>query len=505
MPDVRQRVDRSQRPSQTPRARRRHSTSSNDSLRPLRRLNTRDIERIRTRDGTLSRLRLGDRPGRRRASTFFHKHSRTVVHDHRRDRFYRITPEGNLRRIENPSVLATLRRREAQRERHEAERRWRAVSADRRRLPDRHVEERHRDGHHRDRHRDWDDDHFFFGFGVGSWYYPYRGFYFGYHRGYYPHYVPAGPYYYADPWFWHYDPFYYHAYYGDWWSVHVGIGLSTVWPAWCVPVVSPAVVVWPYAVNVIDDYNVYGAYDPSIPSSSTYRVNGQAVASTPGTDQLPPTETAPQRPSPTERPSPSATGQPQQSPNAVEPDNELLEEFAAAAEAAFQEGDYAKAARLWRHALVEDPDNGLLMLLMGQALFASGKYREAAGAVQAGLGALDQKSWGVVVSNWRELYGKPEDYTKQLRALEKAIEKAPNDPALRFLVGYHYGFLGYPKEAARELGYLKELAPQDRIGRKLYELMQARAEGKEPPKPTAPRAPQQQQDSKATPPQGSKG
>ncbi len=459
---------------------RRSDRRRDESLSRLRRLSTRDIERIPTRDGTLSRLRLGDRPEAHRArNSFFHRHSPTVMHDHRRDRFYRITPEGNLRRITNPSVLSILRRREAERQRREAgrpERRWHAASGSAA-----HRVDRHRDEHHEARHnRHKDRDHFYFGFAVGDWYYPYRSFYLGYHRGYYPHYVPYHYYHHAWPWSWYYDPFTYgyYGYVGEDWSVSVAIALGAHAPLWCVPYAVPApVVLWPYVLGPVTYTNVYNIWAP--PSAATYNVDGSTVAST-----LPPQQQQPQAEAP--RAVPPSTDNPPPPAGAsesatTEGDRELLDEFAALAEEAFRQGNYERAARLWRHALVEDPQNGLLLLLMGQALFATGKYREAAGAVQAGLALLEEKNWNVVVANWRELYGKPEDYTKHLRALEKAIQQNPNDPALRFLVGYHYGFLGYPKEAARELGYLKQLAPKDKIGLRLYEIMKARAEGKQPP------------------------
>ena len=469
---------------------RREPRADRSSFSRLRRLSTRDIERIPTGDGTLSRLRLGDRPAARRPrNTFFHRHSPTVVHDERRDRFYRITPEGNLRRITNPTVIETLRRREASRgsRKHDGDgRRWRAVppvagQAGPKRAA--HARASHRADRH-PKHHDRDDDHFYFGLSVGRFYYPYAypytGFRIGYHRGYYPHYVPYD-YHHYPAWGWYYDPFAYgyyggYAHFDDHWAVSIGVGIGTYAPLWCVPVLAPApVVFWPYVLGAVSyyDYNVYNVI--TLPSGATYRVDGAPVASTQQQQQQQQQQAAPP-PAPETQPSAA------EPPPAPSPDRELLDEFATLAEEAFQRGDYEKAARFWRHALVEDPQNGLLFLLMGQALFATGKYREAAGAVQAGLALLEEKDWGVVVSNWRDLYGKPEDYTKHLRALEKAIQENPNDPALRFLVGYHYGFLGYPKEAARELGYLKELAPKDRIGLRLLEIMQARAEGKEPPK-----------------------
>ena len=47
-------------------------------------------------------------------------------------------------------------------------------------------------------------------------------------------------------------------------------------------------------------------------------------------------------------------------------------------------------------------------------------------------------------------------------------------PALRFLLGYHYGFLGYPKQAVRELVKTLELAPSDAIAKNLRRVLAAK-------------------------------
>jgi hypothetical protein len=51
--------------------------------------------------------------------------------------------------------------------------------------------------------------------------------------------------------------------------------------------------------------------------------------------------------------------------------------------------------------------------------------------------------------------------------LEKARTDKPDDPALRFLLGYEFGFLGYPKQAVVELDKALDLAPDDLGSEKL--------------------------------------
>ncbi len=124
-------------------------------------------------------------------------------------------------------------------------------------------------------------------------------------------------------------------------------------------------------------------------------------------------------------------------------------------------------------------------MLLAQALLATGQYEEAAGATQAAMGMLPEDKWGVVVSNYTQLYGNVQDYTDQIRALEKARDAKPDSPALRFLLGFHFGYLGYPKQALRELDKALTLAPKDLGSRKVREIFALKV----PDAPPAPAAP----------------
>ena len=165
------------------------------------------------------------------------------------------------------------------------------------------------------------------------------------------------------------------------------------------------------------------------------------------------------------------------------------EEFAQIGEAAFKSRDYKGAVRAWKHGLVDDPQNSVLVLMLSQGLFATEQFSESAGAIQAAMQALPQEKWDVVVKNFRDLYGKGEDYTAQVRSLEKAARDKPDDPALRFLLGYHYGFLGYPAEAVKQLEKCVKLAPQDESARKLLRVFEEKLpKSKESPGPSNPPA-----------------
>lgn len=201
---------------------------------------------------------------------------------------------------------------------------------------------------------------------------------------------------------------------------------------------------WPYYTYApVSSYSYYAGSDADV---ATY----------------PPTTDAPQ-----------AAAPPSETPPTVA--NDAAEEFAAAGEEAFRSGDYAGAVRAWRHAIVDDPENGTLILLLAQALFATGQHNEAAGATQQGMLLLPQDRWGVVVENFTDLYGPGDDYTKQLRSLESARDKQPADPAIRFLLGYQYAYLGYSANALAELNKAVELAPKDELSVKLRDLVRQKA------------------------------
>ena len=148
------------------------------------------------------------------------------------------------------------------------------------------------------------------------------------------------------------------------------------------------------------------------------------------------------------------------------------EEYAQIGESSFKARDYKSAVRAWRHGIVDDPDNGVLVLMLAQGMFATEQFNESAGATQFAMQSLPPEKWDVVVKNYRELYGKVDDYTSQLRALEKAAKEKTEDPGLRFLLGYHYGFLGFPKEAVVQLEKCVSLAPEDDMAQKLLNVFQ---------------------------------
>jgi len=76
--------------------------------------------------------------------------------------------------------------------------------------------------------------------------------------------------------------------------------------------------------------------------------------------------------------------------------------------------------------------------MLGQALFATASTTKAAGATQAAMHHLPKEQWGVVVGHYSELYGKTQDYTNQLRALEKSNAGQERRPGPALSDGFQY-------------------------------------------------------------------
>ena len=284
------------------------------------------------------------------------------------------------------------------------------------------------------------------------------------------------------------------------WLFSYGLN-SWDWNAWSTPA-GPTL----YSPGYVYDYNpdqntmtyLTDTFSLPLAASGTVPTEPRLVdleaGRTPETAQ----ETTVTRPSPPNPPEPVTPAVPTTAPEGVaaptdnaglppaaEGDRESSLVFAERGETDFRNGDYKSAVYSWKHALVDDPENGVLVMMLAQGLLATGEFSQSAGAIQQGLQMLPQEKWGVVVENFRELYGQRADYTTHIRALEKAIREKPEDPALRFLAGYHYLYLGYPKQAMDQLDKGLKSAPRDQVAKKLRTYAESRLKESESKNQTA--------------------
>jgi Tfp pilus assembly protein PilF len=131
--------------------------------------------------------------------------------------------------------------------------------------------------------------------------------------------------------------------------------------------------------------------------------------------------------------------------------------------AAFEQGEYRDATHLAAHALVDDPRNPKVHLLLSLAMFATDEYRGAAMEAHAVAALGKVPDWATVYG----LYGSVDPYTSQLRALEKFVHDSPSAPEGRFLLGFQYMMAGHRDEARDEFLKALKLAPRDRLAAQL--------------------------------------
>jgi tetratricopeptide (TPR) repeat protein len=152
---------------------------------------------------------------------------------------------------------------------------------------------------------------------------------------------------------------------------------------------------------------------------------------------------------------------------------------------AFMQGDYATALSKVNQAITKVPNDTSLHEFRSLVLFATGKYKEAAGAIYAVLSAGPGWNWSTLSG----LYPSTDVYTQQLRALEAYRKQHPDAADAHFLLAYHYLTCGKTDAAAKELKDVVRINPQDQLASQLLAGVTPPEAGAEPPKPSEPPAP----------------
>ena len=96
-------------------------------------------------------------------------------------------------------------------------------------------------------------------------------------------------------------------------------------------------------------------------------------------------------------------------------------------------------------------------------LFATRRYKEAAGAVYAVLSVGPGWDWATLAGMYPDI----NLYTAQLRALEQYRNDHPSAPEAHFLLAYHYMSCGHIDAAIGELREVVRLSPRDQLSAQL--------------------------------------
>jgi tetratricopeptide (TPR) repeat protein len=135
---------------------------------------------------------------------------------------------------------------------------------------------------------------------------------------------------------------------------------------------------------------------------------------------------------------------------------------------AFKAGDYAKALDLTNEAIKSMPNDATLHEFRALCLFALKRYEEAAAVLYTVLSAGPGWDWTTLIS----LYGDPETYTQQLRALEAYCGQNRQSAAARFVLAYHYLTEGNADAAVQQLKIVATLQPKDQLTTQLLQQLQ---------------------------------
>lgn len=172
-----------------------------------------------------------------------------------------------------------------------------------------------------------------------------------------------------------------------------------------------------------------------------------------------------------------------------EPAAQTAEEKASAAfelaRGNFKAGDYLAAAAAVDEAIALNPGDPVLHEFRSLALFALGRYGDAAGVLHSVLASGPGWNWDTLIG----LYGDPEAYTAQFRKLEEYVVGNPESAESHFLLGYHYLVGENLAEAYAMFDRIVALKSTDTVARQLRSLLAdsapkgAAAEAPEPPDP----------------------
>ena len=107
-------------------------------------------------------------------------------------------------------------------------------------------------------------------------------------------------------------------------------------------------------------------------------------------------------------------------------------------DAAFREGRFGDAVHFYARAIEFQPDEGVLYLVLSDALFATGDYHYGAYALRKAL-ELDPSLLSDPVDK-HGFYSDPKEFDRQLAVLELYLKDRPTDEDARLLLAANYLF-----------------------------------------------------------------
>jgi tetratricopeptide (TPR) repeat protein len=138
----------------------------------------------------------------------------------------------------------------------------------------------------------------------------------------------------------------------------------------------------------------------------------------------------------------------------------------------FKQGDYPGSLASIDSAVKSSPNDTVLHEVRALALFALGRYPEAAATLNAVLAVAPGMDWTTMSS----LYGSVDTYTGQLRKLEDFCRSNPGSAAGHFVLAYHYLVGGHADLAAEALKVVVAKQPGDVVSKRLLESLEPPAE-----------------------------
>lgn len=134
-----------------------------------------------------------------------------------------------------------------------------------------------------------------------------------------------------------------------------------------------------------------------------------------------------------------------------------VDDYIRRGDASFHAGEYQAAERQFAEAARRFPDAPIPRLARGHTLFAMRRYRAASRSLQEGIDRLPQ--WSRSDINLRNFFPDRGEFDDNLANLRDAVDAAPEDRELVFLLAYCLHFSGHAAEARALFRYLLKLAP----------------------------------------------